>query len=243
MAKLCQLIAVEKSVKNKAQTVITEAYHKIQKPALLAGISRTYRPLDELGEQLPAESTRVQTTVDELIRDVSKTMIDLFDVTASKDWGNCKAVANVVVDGVTLMQNVPVTYLLFIEKKLVDIHTFVSKMPVLDPSEDWQFDPNVGHFASKPSETMRTKKLSVPLVLAPATDKHPAQVKEVTEDKAVGTWRTVKFSGAWPAQRVADVLDRIERLQRAVKFARENANSSEVEQVNVGKCVFDFLLG
>ncbi len=56
---------------------------------------------------------------------------------------------------------------------------------------------------------------------AEATDKHPAQVGVYYEDVAVGFWRTVKFSGALPAKRVGELLERVEKLQQAVKFARE----------------------
>jgi len=241
--KLCQIVAVEKSVKNKAHQGITDIYQRMQKVALMTGIARTYRPKDELGEQLPAESTKVQLNATDLLKDVAKTMTDLFDVTATKDFANCEARSDVTVGDVVIATAVPVTHLLFLEKKLVDIHTFVSKLPVLDTGEEWSLDPNVGCFVSKASETVRTKKVFVPLVLAPATDKHPAQVKEGFEDQAVGYWKTVKFSGALPAQRVVDILDRVEKLQRAVKFAREEANSRVVEQQKLGDKVFNFLFG
>jgi hypothetical protein len=177
MSKLCQIVAVEKSVKNKAHQGLTEAYQKVQKSALLTGISRVYRPNDESGEQLPAESTRVQLNAQDVLKDVAKVLTELFDVTACKDYTNCFAHADVSVGEVVLAKDVPITYLLFLEKKLTDIHTFVSKLPTLDPSEEWTFDSNVGAFVSKPSETVKTKKVFVPLLLSPATDKHPAQVK------------------------------------------------------------------
>ena len=241
MSKLCQIVAVEKSVKNKAHQGVTDAYQKVQKGALLTGISRVYRPNDEAGEQLPAESTRVQLNAQDLLKDVAKVLTELFDVTACKDYTNCFARADVSVGDVVLAKDVPITFLLFLEKKLTDIHTFVSKLPTLDPSEDWVFDSNVGAFVSKPSETVKTKKVFVPLLLAPATDKHPAQVKEGFEDKTVGVWKTVKFSGAMPAQKVADMLERVERLQKAVKFAREECNTREVEQIKVGDRIFTYL--
>jgi hypothetical protein len=241
MSKLCQIVAVEKSVKNKAHQGLTEAYQKVQKSALLTGISRVYRPNDESGEQLPAESTRVQLNAQDVLKDVAKVLTELFDVTACKDYTNCFAHADVSVGEVVIAKDVPITYLLFLEKKLTDIHTFVSKLPTLDPSEEWTFDSNVGAFVSKPSETVKTKKVFVPLLLSPATDKHPAQVKEGFEDKTVGVWKTVKFSGAMPAQKVADMLERVERLQKAVKFAREECNTREVEQVKVGEKIFTYL--
>lgn len=241
--KLCQVIAVEKSVKAKAHNGITEVYQKMQKSALVTGISRTYRPLDEQGEQLPSESTKVQLSAKDFMKEVSTVMADLFDVTATKDYANCQASADVVVGEVTIAKAVPVTYLLFLEKKLVDLHTFISKLPTLDPSEEWTLDPNVGCYASKATETVRTKKVFVPLVLAPATEKHPAQVKEGFEDRPVGLWKTVKFSGALPAQDVSDMLKRVEKLQRAVKFAREEANSCEAQSIKIGTRIMDFLFG
>lgn len=243
MPKLCQIVAVEKSVKNKKHTGVTELYQKLQKPALLSGISRTYKPKDEEGEQLPPEATKVQLNAQTVLTDAAKLMTELFDVTATKDYANCEARADVVVGDIKVAENVPVSYLLFLEKQLVDIHTLVSKIPTLDPSEDWAFDPNANCFASKPAETVRTKKIPKVLVKAPATQQHQAQTEVFAEDVAVGNWRTVKFSGAMQAQKVAEMLERVEKLQKAVKFAREEANSREVQLIKVGEKVFNYLLG
>ena len=35
-----------------------------------------------------------------------------------------------------------------------------------------------------------------------------------TVDEVIGTWKTIKFSGALPADRVAVLLERVEVLQR-----------------------------
>lgn len=241
MAKLNQIIAVEKSIKSKSHSELTEAHQQLQKPALLQGISRTYRPKDEEGERLPAESTRVQLRAEEVLKKTASVLTELFDVTATKDYANCEAVADVVLDGNVLLPMVPVTYLLFLEKQLVDLHTFVKKLPVLDPSETWLEDSAQNCFATEAVETVRTKKVPRNHVKAEATEKHPAQVEVYHEDVAVGYWRTVKFSGALPARRVAELLDRVERLQRAVKFAREEANGTEVQQKKVGEVVFAYL--
>ncbi len=243
MAKLNQIIAVEKSVKAQSFQELTEAHQSLQKPALLAGIARTYRPKDEEGEQLPPESTRVQLKAQEVIRRTVESLTKLFDVTATKDWTNCHARADVVVDGRTLLRQVPATYLLFLEKQLVDLHTFVKKLPVLDASETWAYDPSSDAWATEPVQTLRTKKVPRNHVKAEATDKHPAQVEVYYEDVTVGYWRTVKFSGALPAQRVNELLARVERLQEAVKFAREEANSIEAEEQKVGEPFFQYLFG
>ncbi|MEF9913328.1 hypothetical protein RJT17_24510 [Streptomyces sp. P5-A9] len=243
MTKLNQIIAVEKGVKSKSLQDITAAHHKVQKPALLAGISRTYQPKDEEGEQLPPESARVQIKAEEALREMSASLTRLFDVTATKDWANCSARADVTVDGRTVVGDVPVSYLLFLEKQLTDLHTFVKKLPVLDASESWSLDPSTDLWKTDPVRTIRTKKVPRNHVKAEATDKHPAQVDVYYEDVPIGYWTTVKFSGALPARWVNELLERVEKLQHAVKFAREEANGAEVTDRRVGDAVFGYLFG
>ncbi|MDT4990240.1 MAG: hypothetical protein QOH97_132 [Actinoplanes sp.] len=243
MAKLNQIIAVEKGVKSKSFADLTDAHQAVQKSAPLAGISRVYQPKDEEGEQLPPESTRVQLKTEEILRQVAETLTRLFDVTATKDWSNLTARADVTVDELTIARDVPVTYLLFLEKQLTDLHTFVKKLPVLDAAESWVRDDSTDSWKTEPVRTIRTKKVPRNHVKAEATEKHPAQVDVYYEDVAVGYWTTVKFSGALPAKRVNDLLDRVLKLQTAVKFAREEANSADVVDQKVGATIFGYLFG
>lgn len=241
MTKLNQLLAIEKGVKSKANQVITEFYKKIQRSNLISGISRTYRPHDEEGEQLPAERTRVQLNAYNELLEASKAFSRLMDVTATKDKANTYAKANVVVDGRTLLEDVPVTTLLFLEKQLVDLQTVVSKLPELDPSETWHYDDNADAYATDPTETVRTKKVPRAFILAPATDKHPAQVQAYQEDISVGTWVKTAYSGAVPSRTVRELQERIATLLTAVKFAREEANGHDVTDVAVGDSIFNYV--
>ncbi|MFI6509190.1 hypothetical protein ACIBCT_16415 [Streptosporangium sp. NPDC050855] len=241
--KLNQILAVEKGVKSDTQRKVTDAYHTIQKNALLSGISRTYQPIDDEGERLPPESTRVQVQGEDLLKQVGAALVRLFDVTATKDWANCSARADVKVDGSTLLEDVPVTYLLFLEKQLVDLQTFVARLPVLDAAETWTLDQSTDCWRTEPVKTTRTKKVPRNHVKAEATDKHPAQVEVYHEDVVVGFWTKVTFSGAVPQKRVNELLERIGRLQNAVKFAREEANGTEITYQRVGEKVLGYLLG
>jgi hypothetical protein len=243
MAKLNQIIAVEKGVKSQSLRDLTDAHQLLQKASMLSGISRTYRPKDEEGEQLPPEATKVQVKAEEVIRRTSEILTRLFDVTATKDWANTQAKADVVVDGQVLLSQVPATYLLFLEKQLVDLHTFVRKLPVLDAAETWTFDGSSDAWATEPLQTTRTKKIPRNHVKAEATEHHPAQVEVYYEDVVVGYWRTVKFSGALPASRVNELIGRVEKLQQAVKFAREEANNVEVEDQKMGEKIFKYIFG
>lgn len=243
MARLNQIIAIEKGIKSRSVQELAAAQQALQKPALQAGIARTYRPKDEEGEQLPPESNKVQVKAEQVLRQTVEILTKLFDVTATKDWTNCRARADVVVDGQTLLAQVPVSYLLFLEKQLADLQTFIKKLPVLDPAETWAFDPSADCWATEPVQTVRTKKIPRNHVKAEATEHHPAQVEVYYEDVTVGYWRTVKFSGALPASRINELLGRMERLQQAVKFAREEANNTEAEELRVAQRVFQYLLG
>ena len=243
MTKLNQIIAVEKGVKTAAFQKLTDVYQLLQKNALLSGISRTYRPRDEEGESLPPESTRVQLRTEEVIKEVTEELTRLFDVTATKEWANCQAKADVLVEGTVLLKDVPATYLLFLEKQLVDLHTFIKKLPTLDASESWEFDASANCYATEPVQTVKTRKIPRNHVKAEATEHHPAQVEVYYEDVAIGYWRTVKFSGALPAKRIHELTERVERLQQAVKFAREEANSLEITDQKLGAKVFQYLFG
>ena len=241
--KLHQIIAVEKGVKSRAHADFTKAHHDLAKQALLAGITRTYQPAQEGGETFPPEATRVQLRATEVIAEVVELLTRLFDVTATREWANTMARADVVVDGVTIIANAPVTYLLFLEKQLTDLRTFIAKLPVLDPAEAWAFDPTSDAYATGQVLTTRTRKVPRNHVKAEATKEHPAQVEVYYEDVTVGHWRTVKFSGALPASQVKALRARVERLQEAVKVAREEANGLEVEDVHVGARVLNYLFG
>jgi hypothetical protein len=241
MTKLNQIIAVLKGVKASTNREITDVYKALQRTDPMKGITRTYRPKHEDGDQLPSESTKVQVKVDELLAQASDVVVRLFDITLTQEVANAKAKANVSVDGKTILSNVPVTYLLFLEKQLTDLGTLVGKIPTLDPAEEWVYDSNIGAWKTNTVETVRTKKIPRNHVKAEATDKHPAQVEVYNEDVLVGYWSTTKLSGALPADRVAELAKRIELLKEAVKFAREEANGTEVEQQKAGQAVINFL--
>ena len=217
MPKLNQIVAVEKSIKSRVYGDITDLHKASQKAELFGGFSKIYRKRDEDSEDYPPEQKKVQLESGELLAQISKLLAELIDVTATKDYANCHAVADVVVDGQTLVKDAPVPFLLFLEKQLTDLHTFVDKLPTLDSADDWLADPNSGLYKTAPIATQRTKKVQKPIVLYDATDKHPAQTQLITEDVLVGYWDTVKQSGALPNPRKRELLERLEKLSQAVQ--------------------------
>lgn len=242
MARLNQIIAVEKGVKGHAFSRLSDMNKIIQKPDLFNGVTRVYRPRDENGERLPSERKHVQYNVPSILADLRTFFGDHLDTTARKDWANTAARANINIGGTTVIADVPVTHLLFLEKQMTDLRTFVSNLPVLDDSEEWTADANSGLFRTNPTETIRTKKEQRPVVLYDATDKHPAQTQLITEDVTVGTWAATRISGAMPKPDKIKMIERIDRMIRAIKEAREEANGiNEVETPAVGDALFGFI--
>jgi hypothetical protein len=243
MAKLNQIIAVEKGIKSRVYGEITDLHKAVQKPDLFNGFVKNYEPRDDEDEGLPSERKRVQYEVSDVLRTVERLSTELYDVTARKDWTNCDAKADVVVDGNVIVPQAPVSYLLFLEKQLTDMRTFVDALPVLDDGEAWQKDMNSGLFKTDIVSTHRTKKVQKPIVLYPATTEHPAQTQLITEDVIAGFWRQVKHSGAMPRPEKEALADRVEKLLQAVKQAREEANTrDETRAPAVGSAVFNFLV-
>jgi len=241
MPKLNQIIAIANGVKSRAEKRVTELYHKIQKPSLFEGISRTYRSKDDDGEQLPPESKHIQANATDICKQASEIWTELIDVIATQDIANCIASSGITVDGKVIIAEVPVTHLLFLEKKMNDILAFVNALPTLDPASKWEWSDAGNCWKTEEVETTRTKKIPRNHVKYEATKEHPAQVEMFNEDVIVGNWTKVDFSGALPEKHKKECIQRITKLQDAIKQARENANSMEAENQSVGKEIFEYL--
>ena len=242
MQKLNQVIAVEKGVKAKVKADQTQVYQANDKPQLFEGFQKTYNPVREDGEKLPPENKRVQFNALELVREVGNRVTELLDITATKDFANCNAKADVVVDDVVVVKGAPVTFLLFLEKEVTDMRTFLAKLPTLDPAEEWALDAGSGFYRTPATQSIKTKKEQRPLVMYPATPAHPAQTQLITEDITVGTWTTTKLSGAVPDRVRKALVSRAEQLLNAIKKAREEANGVEAPVRNVGAAIMTWLV-
>jgi hypothetical protein len=251
VTKLHTIIALRDAVRNRTRQALTTLHRDSQKTDLYEGFTRSYRPKDEDGDQLPPENRNVQLNADTMLNGLVDVVTRSWNLTATLDAANQDAVADVVVPVVggrdgetrTILENVPATYLLYMARELDDIYTFVDKLPTLDPAQVWRYDANVAANVTEPIETHRTVKVKQNHVLYEATDKHPAQVETFTADVVAGYWTHVRRSGALPVERKLRLLQRITTLQLAVKEARERANEVEVTDVEVARPLFDYLLG
>jgi len=244
--KLNQIIAVEKGAKERTNKEFASIQNGLSKIEPMTGISRTYQPLTEDGEKLPPEHKYVQVNVTDQLEKIQTILCDLFDVTFTKEIGNTSAKASITVDNVVILADVPVSYLLFLEKSLAELRGVLAALPKLDPADKWEWDEQQGFYKSAEMRTARTKKTTEFVVVqgSGVPDKGVApQVKEVTNDVLAGYWTTVKYSATMEPTRVAELIERSDKLIRAVKFAREEANGLEIDQAKAGSAIFGYIFG
>jgi hypothetical protein len=241
---LNEVITTLKGVKTRTNARCTELHRTLQKPELITGLVREYKSKFDGGDQHPPESKKVQAIAVEQLDEMAKLTAELFDAEAALDFANCTARADVIVGERVILADAPSTFLLFVEKQLIDLHTTLTQMIVLDEADNWNEDANQrGLYRTAPVDTARTKKVIRPLILAPATDKHPAQTDKITEDIIEGYWTVTKLSGAVPSKAKKALLDRIDRLVDAVREARERANLVAAPHIPAGRNFMDYVFG
>lgn len=241
--KLAEAVALARAAKTRVQGALTALHRESQKPGLYNGLARTYRTVIDGDPGLPDESQLVQQVATDVIDELRRLLAERWDTEANVTANNANARADVVLDdGTIVISDAPATYLIFLEKSLEDVYTFIAKLPSLSPSETWAWDPARGVHASTPIETASEKRIPIPLVLVPATKEHPAQATTYDDVVVRGYWTTTKLSGALPSERKRELLLHVVALRDAVKTARERANQLTVTEWKPAAGALDYLL-
>lgn len=239
--RLNQIIALVQGKKTKAQKLLTTVHHGWHKDRI-TGIARTYAPIDEEGEVFPSESRIVQLRVSDALQTVQKELVDFLNIVATQEYANTTAKSDIAVAGKTILKDVPISVLLFLEKQLVDLRTLATNLPTLPTDRVWKPDEAKHCYVTDSEQTVKTQKKVEVIVKYEATKEHPAQTEIIHVDKTVGQWTTIHLSGALPEKERDAIIERIEKLQDAVKVAREHANSAEVAiQDSFGKSVLGYI--
>lgn len=240
--KLFQFIVTDDEVRGAANKIRSETIKVFNGRDLFNGVEKVYQPKDTEGEQLEPTHKNVVTTVHNRLEYTMKYVGALLDFEATRDKTNCKAVADLVIDGKTLAAQVPAVTLLSLEKRLAEVRAYYDAIPTLDLSKKWEkVKDDEGKWQYGPIQQFKTAKKTKAVVLYEATEKHPAQVKEVVEDVTIGTWATTSYSGELHPGEKAACIARIDKLIEAVKKARMNANEATVEKLEVGAALFSYI--
>jgi hypothetical protein len=227
---------------NRLSKMRDQAYHTIQRGAGWDGFSKTYKPLNDEGTRLAPKTQLVTLKADDLWTEFQEHYGQLMNAAATKDYANTSAKADVVVNGEKIMEGVPTTYLLWLDHALVDVRTFLTKLPTLPADEIWTYDADRGHHVSKePEITTRTEQHAKALLLVDHSKEHPAQTTVVQETETVGEWSNTRFHGGIPADTRKKLLARTQVLLEAIRNALSEANSVKVEKQEPSSTVFDFI--
>lgn len=245
MGKLHELLAIEADKNNISTKLVEESRATLsKKPDHFRGFTKQLTYFDDKRAVENAEETKlVVSTVDENLEYTLNHVASYFDVILQKEMTNQTAVADLVVGDVTFAKGIPATFLLGMETRIKNLRALFEAVPTLPPAIAWEADINSGpgYYRSPKTMVPRTEKQVKFVTLAPATDKHPAQVKDWTEDVPVAKVETVEYSGMWTVQQKADALDRVDVLLQAIKKARQRANTAEVVDAHIGAALTNYI--
>jgi len=234
MPKLHELLAAEKTPTGAWNQLYEDTLKKFKNPShFFNGHTRSLKmiadnPENEATEAQHREEKPVTTTVGETLEYALDIFARAEDLQYQKNKTNTAAAGTVNWRGVPILRDMPVDELLGLEARLVRLRQLFAEIPTLDATKDWDPSPMRGVWATRyAEETVKTKKIITPIVMSPATDKHPAQIQPVSEDIVTGRFTLVKRSGEATAQQKADMLKIVDELMIEVKQARMRANETE----------------
>lgn len=244
-AVLHELLAIEGDLDGAHKKILDETRSTFTKKSEhFIGQHRKLEMFAEDGIAYPEESKKMDSTVQQKLDYMMKTEIRYFDAILQKETTNQVAKAHLIIDGVTIAENLPATWLLGMETRLKHLRTAYEAIPTLQPGIDWVLDPTQGANIYKtklPVEKLKTETVVEPVVLYAATKEHPAQVKEASKTLTVGKYSQTTWSGMISPAEKSALLGRIDKLIRATKQARQRANTTEVTVRTIGAALFDYI--
>lgn len=246
MTKLHEVIAVENELQAISQKMIDECKNTFNKKVshFLEHNKNTVMFDESRQDENLTEFTAMVSDVDTRLKYTEKHVIKYFDLIARKEATNQNAKADIVIDDVILINDIPATLLLGLESRLKKVREIYEAIPTLQPGVDWKHDNKRGkgiYVTSKPVENMKTEKQVTHKVLYEATKEHPAQIEKWNTDIAIGRITTTVWSGMLSPADKSVLLERTDTLIRAVKKARQRANTEKVVNLNIGKVLFDYI--
>jgi len=241
--KLHELLAVEQDRKHKANQAVGEVRNTFtKKDPYFDGMVKRYIALEEDSEQIPDETKEMVHTIKQKIEEAAQVVITGIDAHISKEETNASNVAKaeLEVDGVNF-GTFSATSLLALEAQLTKLKELYQAIPTLDPTRKWEFDKKDNIYKTEPEVKFRSVKRPKVIVKYEATEKHPAQTELLYLDFQVGKYETTYTSGKITNSQKNELLRRLDSLFEAVKIARSKANQVDVNNIEIGKRVFDFI--
>lgn len=250
MTKLHEVLAAEPTRTKQYVALLADTQKKFSKsPEYFSGFNKTLKLLvdgenNDAIERAESTSKLVITTVPETLEYLLGYFAKAEDIRLQKALTNQVAKADILFRGQTFATGVPVDELLGLERRLVELRNLIVNVPTLDSNRKWVAKENEAHeWATADAEiTTKTEKSTKWIEVSPATEKHPAQIREVEETRTVGNFTRTLFSGSAPVQAKANALADIDELIIEVTNARMRANSVEVVDGKIGNDIANLIL-
>jgi len=233
---LHEILAVETGLSETANRIQKETTKTLAtKETIFAGMVKAHVLFDESLQHLTqaTESKEVQSTATEQLNYATTEIARYWDVTLQKEEANQRAVADIIIDGVSIVSAVPSIVLLSMEKKLTSLIALYNAIPTLDASKSWikaEGYPVANVFVTKNQrENQQSLTEKTWVEVSPATKEFKAQLVQQEKTTVVGKFIIDEFSGALTSLDKAEKIQRLTSLIRAVKTARQRANMTEVD--------------
>lgn len=241
MAKLHEVLAVDRETKTQADKVLGELKETFEKKRhLFEGKISTFHPKAEGSVPKVEEQRSVQTMVSSELTWIRDFLVKAVDIGNQVAIANQSAIGDIMVGSRILAKGVPVTNLLELEKRLEQWKQLAESIPTLDPTKNFTMETTSKTYRAQDVSKSRTQKIQKPIVLYEATKEHPAQVQLASYDEPIGELVIQEWSGLMTPAHKAGILTNIEVLIRAVKKARARANETEAPKAPIGRVLFDF---
>lgn len=247
MGKLHELLAVEGNYSTQSDKLRTELTATFtHKRHLFEKKLTTFQPLAEGAPTTVEAQSEIQSTVAQEVKWFGDMFVKAVDIAHQIDVANLTAKSDVLdEDGTVIIAGIPATSLLQLEKRIREVQVLAQAIPTLDPAKGFTEDKNAGKgiYQARPVTGKRTKKVPKVLVKYEATKEHPAQTEVYHEDEPIGTLQQQEWSSMLTPALKSDILDRCDRLIRAIRKARAKANDTETSQGNnkIGKELLDYM--
>lgn len=233
---LHEILAVENELGETSNRIQKETTKTLkEKRTIFGGIVKSHTIFDEAKQflvQVP-DIKEVESTVQEHLDFAAIHLARYWRAIFQKEEANQRAKADIIVDGKVLVKDVPSIVLLSMEKKLLSIIAMYNELPTLDATKTWEPDTTYakpGVFRTvNPAERQHAVVKKEWIEASPATQHHKAQIVENETVEVIGKYTQYDYSGAITSLDKAEKLERLQKVSRAVKMARQRANATTVD--------------
>jgi hypothetical protein len=247
------LLAVRKDLMTRANGIADETKKVLKGKHFFNGSHKSYSPFeaDAVNEHMTAEPDEVSKltyTVGEQLEWFFSEINRAVDLDFQIDKTNQMAKTTLVIgEGEDKIEiaDVPVAFLMDAETWWTKIRQVLQSCQVLDPKVDWAPAEDLGEGVWRnavDTTTYRTKLMHHHKTLAAATEHHPEQVKEWTEDTRIGRYTTKFTSGAITDVQKSRLLAAVDEVLTAIKKALSMGNQVEHSKDTIGKQLTDYVL-